>query len=124
MACGSQLYDAAVIGLGAMGAGAIWQLAERGLSVVGFDAFHPPHDMGSSHGRSRIIREAYFEGAVYVPLVQRAYELWRELEAAQRESLLTICGGVMIGEPSSPLVAGARERCPPAWRPGGGMVVG
>lgn len=133
-------YDAAVIGLGAMGAGAIWQLAERGLSVVGFDAFHPPHDMGSSHGRSRIIREAYFEGAVYVPLVQRAYELWRQLEAAQRESLLTICGGVMIGEPSSPLVAGARGAARehgvpveewssadistriPAIRPGAGMV--
>ncbi len=133
-------YDAAVIGLGAMGAGAVWQLAQRGLSVVGFDALRPPHDMGSSHGRSRIIREAYFEGAVYVPLVQRAYELWRQLEAAQRESILAICGGVTIGEPSSPLVAGARDAARehgvaveewssadistriPAIRPGAGMV--
>jgi sarcosine oxidase len=135
-----KVYDAAVIGLGAMGAGAAWQLARRGLSVIGFDAFHPPHDMGSSHGRSRIIREAYFEGAVYVPLVQRAYELWRELESARRQSLLTICGGLMIGDPSGPLVAGARESARrhglpveewssadvsvrvPAIRPGAGMV--
>jgi sarcosine oxidase len=103
------VYDAAVIGLGAMGSATAWQIAKRGLSVVGFDAFHPPHDMGSSHGRSRIIREAYFEGPAYVPLVQRAYELWRELQSASDERLLTVCGGVMIGEPSGPLVAGARE---------------
>jgi sarcosine oxidase len=104
-----KVYDAAVIGLGAMGAGAAWQLARRGLTVVGFDAFRPPHEMGSSHGRSRIIREAYFEGAIYVPLVRRAYELWQELESAQHQTLLTICGGVMIGAPTGPLVAGARE---------------
>ena len=103
------LYDAAVIGLGGMGAGTAWQLARRGLKVIGFDAFHPPHEMGSSHGRSRIIREAYFEGPVYVPLVQRAYDLWRELEAARHEQLLTICGVVMIGDPAGPLVTGARE---------------
>ena len=134
------LYDAAVIGLGAMGAGTAWQLARRGLKVIGFDAFRPPHEMGSSHGRSRIIREAYFEGPVYVPLVQRAYDLWRELEAARHEQLLTICGGVMIGDPAGPLVAGARESARqhglpveewssadisthvPAIRPGGGMI--
>jgi sarcosine oxidase len=135
-----KVYDAAVIGLGAMGSATAWQLARRGLSVVGFDAFHPPHDMGSSHGRSRIIREAYFEGPEYVPLVQRAYELWRELQSARNEALLTICGGVMIGEPSGPLLAGARESARlhglpveewssadisarvPAIRPGAGMV--
>jgi sarcosine oxidase len=104
-----KVYDVAVIGLGAMGAGTAWQLARRGLTVIGFDAFRPPHEMGSSHGRSRIIREAYFENPVYVPLVQRAYGLWQELEAARHERLLTICGGVMIGDPSGPLVAGARE---------------
>jgi len=123
-----------------MGAATAWQLAGRGLTVVGFDALRPPHEMGSSHGRSRIIREAYFEGPAYVPLVQRAYHLWRELEASQDEHLLTICGGVMIGDPAGPLVAGARasarqHRLPveewssaeisaraPALRPGAGMV--
>jgi sarcosine oxidase len=123
-----------------MGAATAWQLARRGLSVVGFDAFRPPHQMGSSHGRSRIIREAYYEGPAYVPLVQRAYELWHELEAARRKHLLTICGGVMIGDPSGPLIAGARESARlhglpveewssadisarvPALRPGGGMI--
>jgi sarcosine oxidase len=92
-----------------MGAATAWQLACRGLTVVGFDAFRPPHAMGSSHGRSRIIREAYFEGPAYVPLVRRAYDLWHELEASRHQQLLTICGGVMIGDPSGPLVAGARE---------------
>jgi sarcosine oxidase len=123
-----------------MGAATAWQLARRGLSVVGFDAFRPPHQMGSSHGRSRIIREAYYEGPAYVPLVQRAYELWHELEAARRKHLLTICGGVMIGDPSGPLIAGARESARlhglpveewssadisarvPALRPGGKMI--
>jgi len=62
----SRSYDAAVVGLGAMGAATAWQLARRGLTVVGFDTFHPPHEMGSSHGRSRIIREAYFEHPQYV----------------------------------------------------------
>jgi sarcosine oxidase len=104
-----KVYDAAVIGLGAMGAATAWQLAGRGLTVAGFDALRPPHAMGSSHGRSRIIREAYFEGPAYVPLVRRAYDLWHELEASQHQQLLTICGGVMIGDPSGPLVAGARE---------------
>jgi sarcosine oxidase len=133
-------YDAAIIGLGAMGAATAWQLAGRGLSVVGFDAFRPPHEMGSSHGRSRIIREAYFEGPAYVPLVRRAYDLWHELESARGTRLVTICGGVMIGEPLGPLVTGARESARqhalpveewssaeistriPAIRPGAGMI--
>ncbi len=136
----SRSYDAAVVGLGAMGAATAWQLARRGLTVVGFDTFHPPHEMGSSHGRSRIIREAYFEHPQYVPLVQRAYELWAQLEDAQRVRLFHASGGLMIGDPAGPLVAGARESARqhglpvqewssaeistrvPAIRPGAGMV--
>jgi sarcosine oxidase len=136
----SRSYDAAVIGLGAMGAATAWQLARRGLTVVGFDTFHPPHEMGSSHGRSRIIREAYFEHPQYVPLVQRAYALWAELEGARQVRLFHACGGLMIGDPAGPLLAGARESARqhhlpvqewssaeirarvPAIRPGAGMV--
>ena len=69
-------YDVAVIGLGAMGGAAAWQLARRGVRVIGFDRYHPPpHALGSSHGESRAIREAYYEDPSYVPFVRRAYEL-------------------------------------------------
>ena len=72
-------YDVIVVGLGAMGSAAAYHLALRGKSVLGLDRFQPPHRFGSSHGLTRIIREAYFEHPSYVPLVQRAYELWAEL---------------------------------------------
>jgi len=96
-----------VAGLGAMGSAAAFHLARRGAKVLGLDKFVPPHPFGSSHGQSRIIREAYFEHPAYVPLVQRAYELWRELEEMTGERLLGITGGLMIGEPEGELVAGA-----------------
>jgi sarcosine oxidase len=64
--------DVVVVGLGAMGSAVARALARRGQRVVGLDRFSPPHSLGSSHGRSRIIREAYFEHPAYVPLVQRA----------------------------------------------------
>ena len=91
-------YDVAVIGLGAMGSAAAYHLALRGRSVVGFDRYRPPHSFGSSHGRTRIIREAYPEGAGYVPLVQRAYELWADLQTASGDELLTITGGLLIDD--------------------------
>jgi sarcosine oxidase len=96
-----------IAGLGAMGSAAAFHLAQRGAKVIGLDKFAPPHPFGSSHGQSRIIREAYFEHPAYVPLVQRAYELWRELEAVVGEPLLRITGGLMVGEPESELVTGA-----------------
>ena len=68
-------FDAIVVGLGAMGSAAACHLAGRGKRVLGLDRFAPPHAFGSSHGQTRIIREAYFEHPVYVPLVRRAYEL-------------------------------------------------
>jgi sarcosine oxidase len=100
--------DVVVAGLGAMGSAAARVLARRGLRVVGLDRFHPPHTLGSTHGRSRIIREAYFEHPAYVPLVQRAYTLWRELEAESQRALLRITGGLMIGPPGGPVLEGAR----------------
>lgn len=100
-------YDTIIVGLGAMGSAAAYQLSKRGVSVLGLEKFTPAHANGSSHGRSRIIRQAYFEGAEYVPLLLRAYELWRELEQDCGESLLRITGGLMIGDRDSQTVAGA-----------------
>ena len=89
-----------------MGAAIAWQAALRGLTVAAFDAHEPPHALGSTHGHSRIIREAYFEHPQYVPLVQRAYALWAELEAKAGTRLYQVCGGLMVGRPGGVLVAG------------------
>ena len=102
------MYDAIVAGLGGMGSAASYQLAKRGGRVLGLERHTPAHDKGSSHGQSRIIRQAYFEGAEYVPLVLRAYELWDELERETGEELMTLCGGLMIGASESRLVSGSR----------------
>jgi sarcosine oxidase len=102
-------WDAIVVGLGAMGSSALYQLSRRGLRVLGIEAFAPGHRLGSSHGESRVIRLAYHEHPSYVPLLQRAYELWSELEAESGEQLLTITGGLMIGPPESELVGGALQ---------------
>src|SRR5436309_8854961 len=102
-------FDAIIIGLGAMGSAVACQLARCGGRVLGLDRFAPPHALGSSHGQTRIIREAYFEHPIYVPLVQRAYELWRELEQASGRSLYLQTGGLMIGRPESAVVAGAQR---------------
>ena len=102
-----EVFDAAVIGLGAMGSMAAWRLASRGARVVGFDRYEPPHTFGSSHGQSRIIRSAYHEGPGYVPLVREAFELWRELERESDVSILTMTGALMIGPPASEVVSGS-----------------
>src|SRR2546430_402877 len=77
-------FDVIIVGLGAMGSATAYHLAKRGKKVLGLDRFAPPHAFGSSHGQTRIIREAYFEHPLYVPLIQRAYELWAELEKQTR----------------------------------------
>lgn len=102
-------YDVIVLGLGGMGSAAAYHLARRGRRVLGLDRFHPAHDQGSSHGRSRIIREAYWEHPSYVPLVWRAYELWADLERAYGRQLLQTTGGIVIGPPESDLVRGSLE---------------
>jgi sarcosine oxidase len=99
-------YDVIVLGLGAMGSAAAYHAARRGQRVLGLDAHPRGHDLGSSHGRTRMIREAYYEAPEYVPLVQRAYALWRDLEAESGRSLLRITGGLYLGRPDSELVAG------------------
>lgn len=102
----AQHYDVIVVGLGAMGSAAAQQLASRGLKVLGLDRFVPPHDLGSSHGQTRIIREAYAEHPDYVPLVQRAYELWSALEAETGRELVNLTGGLMLGRPDGSMVTG------------------
>jgi sarcosine oxidase len=102
-------YDAVVIGLGVMGSAVLRSVAARGLSVLGIDRHHPPHELGSSHGRARMIREAYFEHPLYVPLVRQAYDLWERLERESGTTLLRITGGAFIGEEGRELVSGALE---------------
>ncbi len=90
-----------------MGSAIVYHLAVRGLHVLGLEQFDIPHTQGSSHGLSRIIRQAYFESPSYVPVLRRAYALWRELEAESGEALLTITGGLHIGTAESNLLKGA-----------------
>src|SRR5271156_2368442 len=99
-------FDVIIVGLGAMGSATAYQLSKGGAKILGLEAFTPAHDKGSSHGESRIIRQAYFEDPAYVPLVLRAYELWDELEAESDENLLSITGGIAIGPLKGTLVTG------------------
>lgn len=100
-------YDVIVVGLGGAGSAAAYRLALRGLRVLGLERFGPTHDRGSSHGHTRITRQAYFEHPDYVPLLVRAHELWRQLEADFGQTLFLRCGGLMVGRPDGHLVSGA-----------------
>ena len=110
-------YDVIVLGLGAMGSAAAYHLAARGKRVLGIDQYHPPHDRGSSHGETRMIRQAYGEGADYIPLVLRAYELWGQLERDINQKLLTVTGGLILGAADGPMIrngiAAARQHAIP-----------
>jgi len=100
-------HDVIIIGLGAMGSAAAHHLARRGARVLGIDQFDVPHDRGSSHGRTRMIRLAYFEHPDYVPLLRRAYELWEQLSRDAGETLLFQTGGVYLGPRDCELIDGA-----------------
>src|SRR2546428_13033486 len=101
------LHDAIVAGLGAHGSSAAYHLAKRGQSVLGFDRFARGHTLASFGGLSRIIRLSYYEHPSYVPLLKRAWDLWRELERDSGETLLTQTGGLYMGPPGGELVSGA-----------------
>lgn len=105
------MYDVIVIGLGGMGSAAAYHLARRGMRVLGIERFGIPHEMGSSHGLTRIIRLAYYEHPSYVPLLRRAFELWRELEREGGERLLHVTGAVDAGPPGSRVFEGSRHSC-------------
>jgi sarcosine oxidase len=93
----AERFDSIVVGVGGMGSAALYHLARRGQRVLGLERFTVPHALGSSHGVTRIIRLAYYEDSAYVPLLRRAYELWRELESAAGEQLLHVTGSVDAG---------------------------
>ena len=100
-------YDVLVVGLGGMGSATAYHLSKQGQKVLGLEAFSHGHARGSSHGGSRIIREAYAEAVEYVPLVRRAYELWRELEEESSRDLLTVTGGLIAGLGDGDKILGA-----------------
>src|SRR3712207_2315686 len=101
------MYDVIVAGLGGMGSPTVYELAARGKKVLGLDRHAPGHDRGSSHGGSRLIRQAYFEDPAYVPLVLRAYELWEKLERETGRDLMNLCGGLMLGRRGSEVLEGS-----------------
>lgn len=105
------IYDVIVIGVGGMGSATVYHLARRGTKVLGLEQFDISHDRGSSHGINRIIRLAYAEDPRYVPLLRRAYELWREIESAVHERLLFITGGIDAGTQDSATVTGSLRSC-------------
>lgn len=100
-------YDVIVLGLGGMGSAAAYHLAARGQRVLGLEQFQPAHNQGSSHGRTRVIRQAYFEDPAYVPLLFRSYELWEKLQRDAGRPVLQITGGLMMGRPESMVVSGS-----------------
>jgi sarcosine oxidase len=102
-------YDVAIAGLGGIGSAVAAHCAARGASVIGLEQFGPAHDRGSSHGRSRMIRQAYFEDPAYVPLVLRSYELWRALEKQTGEELLRITGVLSAGAEDSEIISGTQR---------------
>lgn len=106
-----QQFDTIVVGIGGMGSAALWQLARRGQRVLGLERFDLGHAMGSSHGVNRIIRLAYFEHPDYVPLLRRAYELWRETEQLAGEQLLYVTGGLDAGLEDGRIVQGSLAAC-------------
>jgi monomeric sarcosine oxidase len=104
------MYDAIVIGAaGGVGSAALFHLASRGARVLGLDRFPPGHDQGSSHGRTRIIRQAYYEHPDYVPLLLRAYQLWDELGALRGLPLRHEIGLLQVGPHDSSVLAGVRQ---------------
>src|SRR5918995_3327302 len=104
-------FDVIVAGVGGMGSATCWQLARRGRRVLGLERFDIPHALGSSHGQNRIIRLAYYEHPSYVPLLRRAFELWRETETLSGEPLLFVTGGIDAGPEAGRIVAGSLSSC-------------
>jgi sarcosine oxidase len=95
-----------VLGTGGVGSAALYHLAQRGVNVLGLDRFPPGHDRGSSHGHTRVIRLAYFEHPDYVPLLQRTFELWEDLQQRCGDTLYVQTGVLEIGPPDGDIVPG------------------
>lgn len=104
-------YQAIVVGVGGIGSAVLYHLARRGCRALGLERFDIPNDLGSSHGVTRIIRLAYYEHASYVPLLVRAYELWRELESTTGERLLHVTGSVDASRRGERIFSGSLASC-------------
>ena len=104
-------YDVIVIGVGGMGSATVYELASRGMRVLGLERFSIPNDSGSSHGVNRIIRMAYYEEPSYVPLLRRSYERWRELEEISGEKLLYTTGSVDTSHEDGRIFTGSLRSC-------------
>lgn len=107
----SQQYDVIVVGVGGMGSATLYNLARRGKRVLGLERYDVPHDMGSSHGYTRIIRLAYYEHPSYVPLLKRAYELWDDIQRTAGEKLLYTTGSIDAGPAGSWVFNGSFQSC-------------
>lgn len=105
----SDHYDVIVIGVGSMGAAACWYLSKRDYKVLGLEQFDIPHDQGSHAGQSRIIRKAYFEHSDYVPLLERAYHNWKDLESLTSSQVYYKTGLIYFGSPGAKLIKGTRD---------------
>jgi len=99
--------DAIIVGLGAMGSAACYQLAKRGARVVGIDRYSPPHSLGSTHGDTRITRLAIGEGEHFVPFAIRSHEIWRELESETGVDLMMTTGGLIMSAASASSLHGS-----------------
>jgi sarcosine oxidase len=104
---GKKKYDAIVVGLGGMGGMTAYQLAKRGASVLALEQFGIPNRLGSSGGGSRMMRKIYHEHPDYLPMLDRAYDLWRQLQVDSNSEFLHIHGGLYIGEPDCDSISGA-----------------
>mgnify|MGYP001605238376 CR=1 FL=1 len=107
----TQHFDAIVIGIGGMGSATLYHLAKKGLNVLGIEQFDIPHEMGSSHGLTRIIRLAYYEDPSYVPLLHRAYELWAELEQESNETVFYQTGSLDFSPADNDVFMGSLQSC-------------
>ncbi len=111
MRMGNHVYDQIVIGVGAMGAAAVYELARRGQRVLGLEQFGVPHEFGSSAASTRIFRFAYFEDPSYVPLMRLALSRWQRLQHDFGETFVSTTGGLDIGLPSGRVIRGAKLAC-------------
>ena len=109
MPTSSATYDVVVAGLGGFGSSAAAHLARRGLRVLGLDPRPGAHAEGASHGESRIVRQVYFEGASYVPLLRRTYELWADVRTPSGDPVLRTTGALFLGAPGTRVLAGSVE---------------
>ncbi len=102
-------YEVAVVGLGGIGSAILAHCASRGAAAIGIEQFERGHELGASSGKSRMIRQAYFEDSAYVPLVLRAYELWEELERKSGDDLLRRTGVLAVGNPQGRIIQGIQR---------------